>query len=186
MSELSPAEVVLWQKLGKHLKTETEVSKPEIISDGRYRGRQTEVLHLKVRFSNTALDEPDFPKIVFTGVGLGIVSLHSRSSTAPKWAKYGVKMEKSARTLQSRTIVGAVGSGFTEARRWEDLTDDESRGGIALFPGDSATLELTIPLDDIREYELHVEGSVSRRHFFHYDRIVRIPQGKPKPYVQTF
>jgi hypothetical protein len=46
---------------------------------------------------------------------------------------------------------------------------------MALFPGESATLEVAIPVDDIQKHEFRIMGSVSRRHFFHYDRIVRIP-----------
>ena len=29
---------------------------------------------------------------------------------------------------------------------------------------------------DICKYQLHAMGSVSRQHFFHYDRMVKIPQ----------
>jgi hypothetical protein len=181
MPEPLPAEVVLWQQLGRHLKTEVEVSKPETVSDYRYSKKQIEVIHFKVRFSNTAPDEPDWPKIVFTGVGLAMVPLSSRDAHPfpRKWEKFDVKIEKPDRRLQSHGIFGVQGTGFrgtTVAIPWEDLTTDESKHGIALFPGDSATLELTIPVDDISKYELHVEGGVSRRHFFHYDRIVRIPQ----------
>ena len=177
MSEPIPTEVVLWQQLGKHLKTEVEVSGPEAIQDLRYGAiKLIEVIRLKVRFSNTAPDAPDLPRIVFTGVGLSIVPLPGPPenwTSGLEWRSYNVKMEKPARRVQSRTAVGIFPP---EAKPWEDLTADESAHGIALFPGDSATLELTIPVDDIRKSELHVQGSVSRRQFFHYDQIVKIPQ----------
>jgi hypothetical protein len=189
MSEPMPAEVVLWQQMGKYLKTETEVSKPEVIPCYPIpkRGRPTEVVHVKVRFSNMAPDEPDLPKIVFTGVGLGIVRLpdphpgpKSRLSSTREpeswWARFGWKVEQPASKQQSRTVLGASGGGGEDPGRWVDLTRDESAHGIALFPGDSATLELTIPVEDISKYEFHVQGSISRRHFFHYDQIVNIPQ----------
>ena len=31
-------------------------------------------------------------------------------------------------------------------------------------------------VEDICKYQLHAMGSVSRQHFFHYDRMVKIPQ----------
>jgi hypothetical protein len=176
MSEPIPAEVVLWRQLGKYLKTETEVSEPETISYPRRNDRPTEVIHLKVRFSNTAVDEADGPRTVFTGVGLGIVKLDSMAPYPPKWTIQDVKIEKPNQRGQSHIVVGARPDGWSYQRQWADLTQDESEHGIALFPGESATLELTIPVRDIPKYELHIQGSVSRRHFFHYDRALRIMQ----------
>jgi hypothetical protein len=181
MSEPSSAEVVLWQQLGKYLKTEMEVSKPEIISYPAHanpaRKSPHEVIHFKVRFSNTAPDRPDCPRVVLTGLGLGILCLHKpRASLSfhgptdePDWAAHGSWVERPEHNRQSYPVVGA------SRKRWDEVTADESAQGMALFPGESATLEVVIPVDDIQKHEFHIMGSVSRRHFFHYDRIVRIP-----------
>jgi hypothetical protein len=119
MSEAIAAEVVLWQHLGKYLKTEVEVGKPELVPEVRIHGRSTECIRLKVRFSNTAPDEPDMPKVVFTGVGTGIVSPGRESTAPPTWAT-------------------------------------------------------ALVTEDIPKYEMHIQGSVSRRHFFHYDRVLAV------------
>jgi len=184
MSEPIPAEVALWQQLGKYLKTETEVSEPETVSFPAHanpaRKKPHEVVHFRVRFSNTAPDDPEWPKIVFTGLGLGVVPLpdpdarHRFSTREPDWAVHHSWVERPERRHESRTVVGASGGGIGGPKRWEDLTPDESEHGMALFPGESATLEVTIPVDDIPKYEFYVQGGVSRRHFFHYDRVVSI------------
>lgn len=186
MPETTPTLVAIWRELGEYLNTETEVGETETVSFPAHadpaRKRPHEVVHFRVRFSNTAPDWSDMPRIVFTGLGLGVVPTHDRdarhrfSTREPDWAVRHSWVERPKRTLQSRTVVGASGGGIGGPKRWEDLTHDESEHGMALFPGESATLELTIPVDDIPDYEFHVQGSVSRRHFFHYDRSVSIKQ----------
>ncbi len=178
MSEPIPAEVALWQELGKYLKTETEISAPEAIQDPRYGApKKVEVVRLNVRFTNTAYCEPDLPWIVFTGVGLSIVEPPPGQRRGAKWEKYDVKIETPQHTQPRRTDARHLRGGWgREGKEWEDLTPDESAHGIALFPGDSAAIELTIPKEDLRESDFRIHGSVSRRHFFHCDRALAIPQ----------
>ena len=148
-------------KIHKYLQYEVEIGKPQVASRGYYAkqyGRHAaEVVNLKVIFKNTAPAELDWPRIVFIGVGIGVIS-----SRKPYWVRHAWRVKKPTHD-DNHTIIGSY-----TYRLYYDLTDEEKGQGIALFPGDSATLEVLIPVSDVTNYELCIEGTVSQRHFFHY------------------
>jgi hypothetical protein len=169
MPEQLPSAVTLWQEFRKYLQYEIEIGKPEIASKGyyatQYARHPVEVVNLKVIFKNIAPEEPDWPRIVFIGLGIGV-----SSTRRPYWIRHAWKVKQPAHD-DNHTIIGSY-----TYRRFFDLTDEEKSYGIALFPGDSATLEVLIPINDIHNYELCIEGSVSLRHFFHYQEKLDIVQ----------
>ena len=187
MSEQLPTAVTLWQELRKYLKVETEISKPKMVincipqTNHQYtksepHKTQIEVVHIKVTFNNTAPCDLNWPRVVFTGVGLGITRLSEGVLEKPRWADYP------ALIIQKPYSGGVNGHplfGATSYNGFPELTEDENNHGIALFPGDSATIELTIPTVDIPNYELYIEGSVSRRHLLHYQEKLEILQTQP-------
>ena len=163
MQDHIPTAVILWQELGKYLKTEWEVTKPETATTGYYAKRGSdeaeEIVNLKVTFFNTAPERPDWPRIVFTGVGVGLKT----SFKHPRWTKDPI-IEQPNHSGKDYIIIG---SGASD-RVFKELTAPESQYGIALFPGDSATLELTMPANEFNPSHLYIEANISKRHFFHY------------------
>lgn len=188
MSEQLPAAVILWQEFRKYLKVETKTSEPEIVRNvipqtyHEYTssippGLPVEVVHIKITLSNTAPYQPNWPRIVFIGVGIWINPLTEDIPKIPWYADYSnLRIRKPSldgRCSHPPLLVEPSSRGFPE------LTEDEGRRGIALFPGHSATIELTMPTIDIPKYEFNIAGSVSKRHFFHYQEKLEIFQSKP-------
>ena len=169
MSEQFPAAVNLWQELRKYLKTELEISKPRTAASGYNAFRKLKVVHLKVTFSNMAPEGPDWPRIVFTGVGIGIVPLDKSFDKKPHWASIDAHMKQYGHR-KKYYITGSEGNN----KFFEELTEEERADGFFLFPGDSWTYELYVPVKDIPNYDFYVEASVSRRHLFHYQEKLTI------------
>lgn len=168
MSKRLSTSVNLWQEFRKYLRIEWEISKPEIATKGRYAGsdgtKGIEVTHLKVTFINTASEDPGLPRIVFIGVGLGFVPITYKGEDRPIWARIDVKIQQPDHWAGLRPRIAWPG----ESKEFPETTGDEEKHGFILFPGELATIELTIPTSDITDYEFFVMGNVSQRHFFHY------------------
>lgn len=167
--------VALWGDLRKYLKTEMEVGEPEIQTPSSGQ-REYEACKVKVTVTNTAPDNPDWPVIVFMGVGLGVVDLTLGSlNNPPKWLRK-LKRENTEgdRGLQPR-YGRIVGDDFPR------ITSDEQQHGDVLFPGESVTYQMDVPSEDIPHFELCVEATVSRRHLFHYRQVLPMPTMYTRP-----
>lgn len=177
MSEQIPASVSLWRELRKYLKVETITSETEIISNKipktNYEytssippGLPVEVVHIKIAIYNTAPWEPNWPLIVFTGVGIWITPLTEDVPKIPWYAEFSNLL------IKKPSLHGRCGHPpllvEPSSRSFQELTEEEGRQGIALFPGDLVTIELTMPTVDIPNYAFNVASSLSHRHFFHY------------------
>lgn len=177
------------QQLQEYLDTKTEItegtvnSEIEEIRDGsRYPIKRTiedGCFWVKVTVSNTASDNSEWPKIVFTGVlmlvefknDLRDIMQRWRSQNMPKVNKndagQGITNPKHVNQdrfpIQNRFPLGK-NVGFP------DITDDEQSHGPYLFPGQSVTFEMNVLRHeclDINEMNIEVNATISRRHLFH-------------------
>jgi transcriptional regulator with XRE-family HTH domain len=148
---------------------------------------------IKVEIRNMAPDGPDWPKIVFTGVGLGLAhtggddqavlpgKIRTRTSRRPsKNDKRDREMiaqqewEKRWETKYSRI----------DQREFPDVTSDEGQQGEVLFPGQSIIYEIIDVTPEVLPFlQFRTEGTVSRRHLFHCDETFVMPQNITKPLV---
>lgn len=160
----------LFQSLGNYLKTDIESSYGPVEKQVRRGGRRVKVqdeghIH-KVTVSNTALVEPKWPLVVFTGVGIAFnpkkynnIIIMKRStgykvdlSNAPQGGGWDLLKDK-----QHFTKV--------DAEKYPMMTSDEMKHGFSLYPGQSIVFEMNIEPEDLKN--IWVEGTLSRRHLFH-------------------
>ena len=182
-------------ELRGYLKSQIELSGPEPTHD------QKQVIKVKITSTNTAPDDTDWPKVVFTGVGLSIAQVgqdtgitlpgklgtvgpnklisdvlrkdgkgESPSLDGPPWQNDD-KFETLSRITFNRT----------DSQPFPEITEDERKHGEALFPGESITYEMDVPLQMAPDLQLRVEGTVSRRHLLHYQETFSIPLAFTKP-----
>lgn len=149
---------------------------------------------IKIEICNTATFIPDGPNIVFTGVGLsfshtgvdyGLLQnsiqkmkisrkpkeIHDETPTTP-W-KHDSKRKGLLETTFNRT----------DHKEFPDITTDERQHGEILFPGQSIIFEMGATIELLPYIQFKVEGTVSRRHLFHYEEIFLMPESITKPLV---
>ncbi len=181
MSNDSFATVALWEDLQGYMVTKMELGAPEVVTDNN---RQYEACKVIVTVSNTAPDDPDFPRIVFMGVGLSVADLKRGDrgdNVLPKWAKQVQRPGTGAPPPQGvgPKYLRLFGGGFPE------ITSDENQHGDVLFPGQTVTYMVNVPTSDIPYFKFRVEGTVSRRHLFHYQHGLPMPNKYTLPPILT-
>ncbi|MFH0914091.1 MAG: hypothetical protein V1849_02230, partial [Chloroflexota bacterium] len=175
-------------------KTQMELSSSE--SAQQETGRQQAITKVKVIVSNTAPEEPNWPKIVFMGVGLSVARLGDTSTISPHQLRsrevrpdetpelelppwWQDDKFKRFSEIRYNRILGQdfriVGQDFPDA------TSDERAHGEVLFPGQSVIFEMDVPPQEIPYLQFRVDGTVSRRHLFHYQETLVMPETFTKP-----
>ena len=153
---------------------------------------------IKVEISNTAPDNPDWPKIVFMGVGLSLAHtggdtqallpsrLRTRISRKPEEKAHPLtatpwqndsKIQRLLEITYKRTEQQTTMSG----QPFPDITSDERKYGEVLFPGQSITYEIDVTPEVLPYLQFRVEGTVSRRHLFHCEETFSMPENITKP-----
>ena len=175
------------QSLGNFLKTDIEVSSGTIerkVSSGgvRRETRQGEGHSIKVTVSNTAPIEPQWPSVVLTGIGLTaeyVTDLMTSPARESKVRDIFRAMERQERLKVDRTNVPKINPFRKEGvvrvvnETFPHITNDESKHGDYLFPGQSIVYEMSLTLKecpDINDMRFWVEGTISRRHLFHCNK----------------
>lgn len=149
---------------------------------------------IEVEINNTAPIEPAWPKIVFTGVGISLAETNAeqRSIRHDKIRKRRSEVtanrddklvetpwqNDSKRQDLLKTHFNRLDSGD-----FPDITPDENSHGDALFPGQSVIYEIDITNELLPYLQFKVEGTVSRRHLFHYVETFTMPEHITKPTV---
>lgn len=149
---------------------------------------------IKVEIHNTAPVTPDWPKIVFTGVGLSLA--HTGRDTQaflPSRLKTRISRkseEKSNEIAESpwqhdskREDLLKITYGRIDHKEFPDITSDEGQHGEVLFPGQSVVYEIDVTTDLLPYIQFKVEGTVSRRHLFHCQETFIMPENITKPLV---
>ena len=153
-------------------------------------GRQQALTKIGISVSNTAPEGPDWPKIVFMGVGLSVSYLGGAANniSLSQLISREVKPEETPRLegplwqqddkfkelLQMRDH-RVVGQDFP------DITHDEGTHGKVLFPGQSVVFEMDVPSQIVPYLQFRVDGTISRRHLFHYEETIVMPESFTKP-----
>ncbi len=176
---------VFYRQLQSYLKTQMEIGGSESAQSGTGQQQATKV---KITVSNTAPDSPDWPKIVFMGVGLSVANFGGYWNISPPFPSRVSRPDetpelegppwqhdekfKNLLAIRYRSIVG---------QDFPDATPDERTHGEALFPGQSVVYEMDVPSQEIPYLQFRVEGTVSRRHLFHYQETLVMPETFTKP-----
>lgn len=179
-------EYALLKSLGNFLKTDIEVSsgaiERKVRSGGVRETRQDEGHSIKVTVTNTAPIEPQWPSVVFTGIGLAaeyVTDLMKSPARESKVRDIFRIMEKQERLKVDRTNAPKINPFRKEGvvrvvnETFPHITNDESKHGDYLFPGQSITYEMSVTLKecpDINDMKFWVEGTISRRHLFHCNK----------------
>lgn len=148
---------------------------------------------VRVMISNSAPVAQEWPKVVFTGVGLSLghydrntvvvrrsslqmkITLNKEDKTSKigdtPW-QYDEKRQTLLKT-EYTSISAHVVSGHGP---FPDITPDEGAHGAVLFPGQSMTCEFNVPPEELPYIRLKVDGTVSRRHLFHCEEAFEMPE----------
>lgn len=175
----------MFRSLGAYLKTTIETSSGVIERKVRH-GAERKIIEdeghrIKVTVSNTAPAEPLWPSIVFTGIGLvAEFGHHPKSSVRAREGQEILRKMKKGERLKVDTTQAPQLNPFRRegAVRIDDktfphITDDEKKHGDYLFPGQSIVYELNVlskECPDVKDVHLWVEGTLSRRHLFHFSK----------------
>lgn len=166
-----------YRALNSYLKTEIEIN-----------GSAAEPI-VTVRVKNTAPDT-SFPRVVFTGVGLSLShtgrDTGSRSRLVPKVTRVDVSdLPENTNTpwANDSKMKGLLESTFqrTDNKSFPDLTPDEGQHGEVLRPGQAVQYEITISKEKLPYLRIKTEGTVSRRHLFHFEETFEMPESMTKP-----
>jgi hypothetical protein len=150
-------------------------------------GQQQTLTKVKVIVSNTAPATPDWPKIVFIGVRLSVISLGETGNVSP--LQFIVRQVKPDETpalqeppwQQDDKFKELLQMHYIQGPYFPDATPDERTHGEVLFPGQSVVFEMDVPPQVIPYLQFHVDGTVSRRHLFHYQETLVILEALTKP-----
>jgi hypothetical protein len=122
-----------------------------------------------VKITNTAPDNLNGSDIVFTGVGLRLTSLYSErvNKGSNYWPSRTTKKPPSSSSLsRQKYLEGTYIGGNNQA--FPAVTGDEQSHGDTLFPGERTEYQVKLKIKDLPYLDIQVEGSLSRRHLFHF------------------
>jgi hypothetical protein len=138
-----------------------------------------------IKIFNTAPNDVQNPLVVFTGVKLNI--------KGPPWimAKWANKQRHSEfYELEYHSITCAWFSDMDKSienyPEFPKITEDELKHGNLLFPGESLRYSLVVPVNEIAEMRLLVDGTISQRHLMYFKHSINIPKPDTRPLAVAF
>lgn len=147
---------------------------------------------ISIEICNTAPSTQDWPKIVFTGVGLSLA--HTGGDTQallPSRLKIRTSRkseEKSNEIAETPWQHDSKREGLlkityarVDHKEFPDITSDEGQHGEVLFPGQSIVYEMDVTSELLPYLQFKVEGTVSRRHLLHCEETFAMPENITKP-----
>ena len=167
-SEDIPDAVNLWKSLRSLLKVKIEVASPELIHRRVFGGSggQFECVVATVTVSNEARKDPEWPSIVFMGVGL---TAKIAQDSPPDFNEWYQRMERvGPEDSPARHPDSGKGVRRIHGRAFMPITPNEEGYGDSLFPGQMVVYKVPIPLELVDGISFQVEGGVSPRHFFRF------------------
>ena len=167
------------RSLGDFLKTEVKVSEENIETKNDKRSGTGAILNpgcsIEVDISNTAPIEPNYPLVVFIGVGLGVQfpkAMHESIKRMTDEFAFETDLIDAPQDDPFRTKINRV-----DNLEFEAITIQEQDLGYVLFPGKTIRYKFKITYKacpDIKQIELYAEGMVSTRHLFHHVKEIPI------------
>ena len=170
---------MLLKNLGKYLKSDVGIICGKITRNAlRGSGRQTIETggyNVKATISNTAPKEPDYPMVVFMGVGLKFKMLKLPISIQRMKNQGALKIDLT--NAPQRNPFPPDEANRVDLPTYPPFTPDEQKHGYILFPGESITYEYNLTAKecpDVKEIKLWAEGTISRRHLLHHSKEIKI------------
>ncbi|MFC2003635.1 hypothetical protein ACFLV4_06830 [Chloroflexota bacterium] len=170
----------LLKNLGKYLNTNVGIVCGKIErmvrkSSGSREPVLTDGFNIKATVSNTAPTEPDYPMIVFMGVGLKFQLPRPPISIQRMKNQSALKIDlTNAPHSNPFPPENTVRVDFPD---YLPFTPDERKHGYILFPGQSIMYELNLTTKecpDVTQIKLWAEGTISRRHLLHHSKEIPI------------
>lgn len=170
------------KNLGNYLKTDVGISCGKIERLRRASGnsikREPEIVdgfNIKATISNIAPTEPDYPIIVFMGVGLKFQfpNIHM----TPQGMKNQGTLKIDLTNAPQSSPFPPDKAERVDFPTYPPFTPAEREQGYVLFPGESITYEFNLTTKacpDIKKIKLWAEGTISRRHLLHHIKEIAI------------
>ena len=148
---------------------------------------------MKVTITNTAPDNPEIPKIVFTGVGLSIATMSKNSPDLahrlrPRITKIPKEQIKQTNLDEApwnndtkRKDLLKISYYRLDRKEFPEFTSAEREQGEMLFPGDLLIYEIDVSREQLPFLSLRTEGNVSRRYLYRCEEIFEMPEELTKP-----
>ncbi|MFC1904525.1 hypothetical protein ACFLXT_01990 [Chloroflexota bacterium] len=170
------------KNLGNYLKTDVGISCGKIERLRRTGGsslkREPIIIdgfNIKATISNTAPAEPDYPLIVFMGVGLKC-QLPEPPISLQRMKNQGALKVDLTKAPQSNPFPHDKAM-RVDLPDYPPFTSDERKHGYILSPGESITYEFNLTAKecpDVTQIKLWAEGTISRRHLLHHSKEIAI------------
>ncbi len=170
--------------LQRYLQSEMSISEPFWVNAAG-QGENYEAVTIKVKVTNTAPSREGWGEIVFVGVGLTLTCNGSdtlfqrlKSSLQPypirRWA-----------SLKERTLISAgnISSGVEETA--DSSYNPDTFGRTTLFPGESTTYDIELPLASLPFVSVSVTGIISPGNLFQCGQVFRDLEKLAKPVLAT-
>ena len=163
----------VFQSLGNYLKTDIESSYGTVEKQVR-RGYERKTVQSegyihKLTVSNTAPIEPKWPLIVFMGVGIAFNPKRwNNSIIMTRSTGYKVDLSKAPQGGTWGELRDKQRYEKVNAEKYPMMTSNEKNHGYFLYPGQSIVFEMSLKPEDLEH--VRVEGTLSRRHSFHFTK----------------
>lgn len=183
-SKTELSEFALFDNLQKYLTTHIEASRgvAEIKVEERdpvrihvsHRTVEYDCHDIRLIVSNNAPTEPEYPKVVFTGLALFVDFGKEQDKVLRRWKEYNlpkVDLKNSDQTVDVVSINPRNQFPPTNNKYFPNSTHDEKGHGYSLFPGEYISYDMNVLLAecmDLSEMKIWVEATISRRHLFHF------------------
>ncbi len=113
--------------------------------------------------------EPKWPLIVFMGVGIAFNPKRwNNSIIMTRSTSYKVDLSKAPQGGAWSELRDKQHYEKVNAEKYPMMTSNENKHGFILYPGQSITYETNVSPEDMKH--IRVEGTLSRRHLFHFNR----------------
>ena len=179
----------LLTNLRRCLESETSIGVPELMTfdrDSGVRPPEQEGVEATVKIRNNAPVSWEGGEVVFTGVGLRIWDNRQRHSDRVRWVS-GIKPDRPSDRRDLREGRYGRGTWVGGLEKFIAVTSNEESFGQVLFPGEVVVYKMRIPKADLAYTSIQVEGSVSRRHLFHFVQPVQELEQWARPLlIETF
>lgn len=144
--------------------------------------------NVKITAKNTAPEISDLPSVVFTGVSLAIgnsdISYGSRFSPKITRSKDITSINTHFR-LQDADYISLQQVNYQRifGTNFENISTYERQQGEILFPGQWIVWEMEVSPTVLPYLQFRVDGALSRRHLFHNEYTLKVPDSLIRPVV---
>ena len=178
-----PDELTMLEDLQKYLVTRIETSRgickinvderDSVRSRVTHRVVEYDCHDIKITVNNTAPTVPKYPTVAFMGLALFVNFKQDENVIFQRWKTMNLPKVDLKNTDQSVDVVSRNPQNqfpLTKEKYFPRSTHVEQSHGYSLFPGESITWDMNVLLSeciDLKDMNLWVEATISRRHLYH-------------------